>query len=228
MKKLLVLGLGLIVLSGCSTHMTKLEYEGGGVGLNEAHPVVNEVVVSDERGTDSDWLGAIRGGYGNRLKTLRTEKPTDQVVDDIYTNALIKSGLYLESEDAPYSLNVRIDKFDCSYYFNREAHAHVNVSLVDNESSAVRFSKSYKTDEVEGGIGAGIFGNVDTLRNLAETAMNKTVDKTLNDPEFARALLPPTESSTEKRLNKLNELLDEGYISEEEYQQKRAEVLSEI
>jgi hypothetical protein len=80
----------------------------------------------------------------------------------------------------------------------------------------------------EGGIGAGIFGNVDTLRNLAETAMNKTVDKTLNDPEFARALIPATENSVEKRLNKLDELLHEGYINKEEYQQKRAEVLSDL
>ena len=93
--------LGLLFLSGCSTHMTRVEYEGTGVNPKVATPSINEIIVSDERGTESDWLGAIRGGYGNRLKTLRTEESTDIVVDSMYTDSLIKSGIYTKSEDAP-------------------------------------------------------------------------------------------------------------------------------
>jgi len=222
-----------LVLSGCSTHMSKVVYEGVGSGSPESRDKVNQIVVTDHRGTDSNWLGAIRGGYGNRLKTLRTEESTDIIVDKIYTDALNKSGILTDSKDAPYKLHVVITKFDCSYYFNREAHAHVEVSLIENASLKPRFSKSYKTDEKEGGVGAGVFGDVDTLRNLAEGAMNKTVDKMLGDQEFIDALnlgVSKSEDSidTNSRLKKIETLHADGLLSEEEYQKKRAEIISDI
>ena len=237
MKYIGILGLGALLLSGCSTHMTKVEYEGAGINSQGVTPSINEVVVSDDRGTDSDWLGAIRGGYGNVLKTLRTEDSTDVVVDRMYTDALVKSGIYTESTDAPYTLKVKITKFDCSYYWNREAHAYVDVSLIDNLTSNAKFSKSYKTDEVEAGAGAGIFGNVDTLRDLAENTMNKTVDKMLTDSEFIKALSSPNTYSNPTptgggdiniRLLKLEALYKEGIITEGEYEKRRAEIISEI
>jgi len=168
--------------------MTKLAYEGQGYSSSKFKPLINTIIVSDERGTDKNWLGAIRGGYGNRLKTLRTEESTDSVVKKMYEDALNKSKLLSTSIDSPYAIKVVITKYDCSYYMNREAHAHVNISLIDNSTSTIRFSKSYKTDEVETGVGAGIFGSVDTLRALAETAMNNTIDKALSDEEFINAL----------------------------------------
>jgi hypothetical protein len=227
----------ILFLSGCSTHMTRVEYEGTGINPKDTTPSINEVIVSDERGTESDWLGAIRGGYGNRLKTLRTEESTDIVVDSMYTDALIKSGLYTKSEDAPYSLKVKITKFDCSYYWNREAHAYVDVSLINNLTSSTKFSKTYKTDKVEGGAGAGIFGSVDSLRNLAENTMNKSIDKMLMDSEFIKSLAPPNIQSKPKtasgnginaRLLKLETLYKEGIITEEEYKEKRGQIISEI
>ena len=237
MKYIGILGLGALLLSGCSTHMTKVEYEGAGINSQGVTPSINEVVVSDDRGTDSDWLGAIRGGYGNVLKTLRTEDSTDVVVDRMYTDALVKSGIYTESTDAPYTLKVKITKFDCSYYWNREAHAYVDVSLIDNLTSNAKFSKSYKTDEVEAGAGAGIFGNVDTLRDLAENTMNKTVDKMLADSEFIKSLSSPSTSSMPTptsggdiniRLLKLEALYKEGIITEEEYKEQRYKIISDI
>ncbi len=225
----------LVVLSGCSTHASKVEYEGAGIDPSQVEPTVTEIIVSDERRTDSDWLGAIRGGYGNVLKTLRTEESTDAVVDKIYTAALNKSGIMSNTDDAPYSLRVAISKFDCSYYFNREAHAHVDVSLIVNDSSKIKFSKSYKSDLVESGVGAGIFGDVDTLRDLAEKAMNETVDKMLQDPEFIAALLPEKDATPaadsaaySKRLTQLESLRKEGLISESEYQEKRETIVSEL
>jgi len=217
--------------------MTKVEYEGTGISSKDAIPSINAVIVSDDRGTDSNWLGAIRGGYGNVLKTLRTEESTDVVVDRMYTDALVKSGIYTESNDALYSLKVKITKFDCSYYWNREAHAYVDVLLIDNLTSNAKFSKTYKTDEVAAGAGAGIFGNVDTLRGLAEETMNGTVDKMLTDSEFIKALSSPNTYSNltptgggdiNIRLLKLEALRKKGIITEGEYEKRRAEIISEI
>ena len=223
--------LGILFLFGCSTHMTKLEYEGSGVNTKDTTPSINQVIVSDERGTESNWLGAIRGGYGNVLKSLRTEESTNIVVDQMYTDALSKSGIYDESKDLPYRLNVKITKFDCSYYWNREAHAYVDVSLIDNSTSSTRFSKSYKTDQVDPGSGAGIFGDVDTLRNLAESTMNQTVDKMLTDSEFIKSLSHTSSNrrnQTNIRLLKLENLYKEGTITQEEYREQRTKIISGI
>jgi uncharacterized lipoprotein YmbA len=222
----------VITLAGCSTHSTKITYEGDGGGIERSEPLISQVVVVDKRGTDSDWLGAIRGGYGNRLKTLRTDRSTDVVIDEIYTNALTQAGIYGQNKNAPFQLNVDINKFDCSYYFNREAHAHVSVSLQKRGDSNTFFRKAYKTDLTEPGVGAGIFGDVDTLRDLAEQAMNETIDKMLVDSEFRDALNSGQpagkDSSTEKRLRKVEELHEQGLISPQEYEAKRDEILSEL
>lgn len=231
MKHISIVTFVVLLLSGCSTHMAKVEYEGSGVNSKGVTPSINEVIVSDDRDTESNWLGAIRGGYGNVLKTLRTEEPTDIVVDKMYTDALMKSGIYDESIDAPYSLKVKITKFDCSYYWNREAHAYVDVSLVDNSTSNIKFSKSYKTDQVDPGAGAGIFGDVDTLRDLAESTMNETVDKMLTDSEFIKSLSHTGgggSSETNIRLLKLEALYKEGIITEEEYKEQRNKIISDI
>ena len=66
MRYMSIVALWVLFLSVCSAHMTKVEYEGQGVKSQDASRSINEVIVSDERGTESDWLGAIRGGYGNR------------------------------------------------------------------------------------------------------------------------------------------------------------------
>ena len=142
------------------------------------------------------------------------------------------AGIYSSSDTAPYQLNIQITKFDCSYYFNREAHAHVNVSLRGNSDGQTSFEKSYKTDLTEGGVGAGIFGDVDSLRNLAEEAMNQTIDKMLGDSEFIESLARQPAAletySASERLEEMKSLHQKGLITEKEYQEMRAEILSEI
>ncbi len=235
MNNLFTVALIITFLSACtSTHLSKVEYEGRGVA-GASEPQISQVIVSDNRGTDADWLGAIRGGYGNRLKTLRTEQSTDVIVDKMYTRALEKSGLYLANADLPVLLKVSITKFDCSYFFNREAHAHVEIALGHVFAPQDLFSKAYRTDLTEAGVGAGIFGDVDTLRDLCEEAMNQTIDKMLNDDEFREAVTRVYSfksetglSDVEVRLRRIKDLYESGTITVEEYQEKRRSILSEL
>jgi len=181
--------LGTVLLVGCSTHVTRVTYSGSALPkIIETSPLISDVVVYDERagGKPSDWLGAVRGGYGNVLKTLKTIGPAKLMVRAMYIEGLRKNGLYAGSDEAPFSLKVQLLKFDCSQYVNREAHAHVVVSLLDNKKNKTVFSKIYKTDNEEKAFFAvGIFGNVDTLRSLAESTMTQTVNKTLADFQVA-------------------------------------------
>lgn len=218
----------LTTLAGCSTHMSRIEYQSTGNPALAGQQQISQVEVIDDRGTEKNWLGAIRGGYGNRLKTLRTEKPTDQVVKDVYIQALKGSKLYTSANKGDYRLRVVLSKFDCSYYFNREAHAHFTVSLFENGTNKEVFTKSYRADEVEGGVGAGIFGDVDTLRQLAERTLNKAVDSHLQDPNFVSALNTKTQANTEVRLLELKGLFEKGLIDQGEYEAKRAVIVNEI
>lgn len=78
------------------------------------------------------------------------------------------------------------------------------------------------------GAGAGIFGDVDTLRDLAETAMNKTVDKMLTDSEFIKSLSSSGGGEVNIRLGKLDALYKDGLITEEEYIDNRNKIISDI
>jgi len=219
-----------LLLSGCSTHLVHLDYEGNPEPNKMITSGIGEIVVTDDRGTDDDWLGAIRGGYGNVLKTLRTDVPTNQIVADVYRQAFVEYG-YLDEPDGHIRFIASIKKFDCSYYFNREAHAHIAISLVDRKTNEILFNGSYRSDPTEGGAGAGIFGNVDTLRDLAELALNQTVDKSMMDLSFVAILAragKPIEDDAVDKLRQLKEMYDQGLISDEEYAAEKQETLDSI
>lgn len=179
----------VLFLSACSTHMIPLKYDASDeIEVSNNAPLVSSTSVSDARKTDSNWLGAIRGGYGNPLKKLRTDKPTDEAVNDVLVSALKARNMLGTAETSNKILDVSIEKFDCSYYFNREAHAHLLVMVYTTPGRTPIFSHKYKTDNVEPGVGAGIFGDVNHLAQFAQKTLNETIDKALNDPKLLSAL----------------------------------------
>ena len=223
----------LISLSwGCSTTMVGLDYEGNPepVADRTITSGIGQIVVNDNRGTDADWLGAIRGGYGNVLKSIRTDGPTSDIVANVYRQAFIEYG-YLDEPDGEVLFSADIVKLDCSYYFNREAHAHIDISLLNRNTNELLFSDRYVTDLTEGGVGAGIFGDIETLRDLAEDALNQTVDKSMTDLTFvaalARASKPIVEDYVET-LRQLKEAYDKGLISEEDYNMNKQKALDSM
>jgi len=223
-------------LLACSTHRVPLRY--APVRATAVEPAAQPLVVVgrfvDERDTDSDWLGAIRGGYGNALKRLRTEAPTADVVEAAFRDALVERGLHAAEGEARYELSGRIRKLDCSYYVNREAHTHFDVQLVELVDGSVVHEDVYFADLTEPGVGAGIFGSVDGLRELAERTLSVAIDQVLADPAFLRALQEGPGSTVAEegdpadRLRRLEELRDQGLIDESEYEAKRREILDSL
>jgi len=175
---------------GCSTHIESVKYQPTDLVPTSASREISAVVgaFADDRGTDANWLGAIRGGYGNPLKKLYTDRPVSEVVEQAFSDALKARKLLGERQNAKVEITGEIIKFDCSYYFNREAHAHLLVKVLSLPSRMLVFSRAYRTDNKEGGWGAGIFGNTDELAQFAQRTLNETVDKVLADPEFISAL----------------------------------------
>ena len=175
---------------GCSTHIESVKYQPTDLASNSVSGEASAVVGSfaDDRGTNANWLGAIRGGYGNPLKKLYTDRPVSEVVEQAFTDALQARKLLGDTQNAKVEITGEVIKFDCSYYFNREAHAHLLVKVLSLPSHTLIYSRAYQTDNKEGGWGAGIFGNTDELTQFAQRTLNETVDKVLEDPEFIAAL----------------------------------------
>jgi hypothetical protein len=188
---------------GCSTHIESVKYQMTDSVIN--HPGGGGLAIvgtfADDRGTDPTWLGAIRGGYGNPLKKLYTDKPVSEVVEQAFTDALQARSLLGDKQSSKVEIEGKVTKFDCSYYFNREAHAHLLVTVVSRPSHSLIYSRYYQTDNKEGGWGAGIFGNTEELTHFAQRTLNETVDKALADPEFTSALQgqSPSEQSKAQR-----------------------------
>lgn len=192
--KLQFLFLCLILVSACSTNKVHLNYVSPNIVSSDgANAAISSVIVQDSRGTAADWLGAIRGGFGNRLKTLLTEKPVREIVENAYSSGLEARGFLEKSGSGKLELTVDIIKFDCSQYVRREAHATFLVSLIDLESAQNVHSKAVQVDLTSGSIVAldvGIFGSVEQLRLLANDALQEAIDKTLDDPAFRSSLVP--------------------------------------
>lgn len=184
-----------LLLSACSTHLVPIKYEPSRaiVTPDKIAPVAS-VHATDNRNAGHDWVGAIRGGYGNPIKKLRTSEPIGDVVTAAFVEALRARRMLGTADSSNKAVEISIVKFDCSYYFNREAHAHLQVTVLSLPDHASLFSKLYVTDNTEPGVGAGIFGDVDHLARFAQMTLNQTIDKVLNDPFFHDALLSKASS----------------------------------
>jgi hypothetical protein len=190
--------------------------------------------VVDLRGTPSDWLGAIRGGYGNPLKKLYTEEETALIIEKAFEDALESRGVLAPEKLSEYRVDITLHKFDTNYYFNKEAHANLTVSLFNKPTNLIVFTNNYRTDNKKVGVGAGMFGSVESLADFANETLNETIDKAIDDPAFLAALskrTPPAEirnKSIKERLGDLQMLLDDGLISLQQYEAKRSEILHDL
>lgn len=173
---------------GCSTSQVQMDhkkYE----GPKANNPVFSVGQFEDSRKHGSHWLGAIRGGFGNPLKTLETPKPVKDVVRDAFQDALKQRGIYAHLDNAKYILNVDVLQYDCNQYVRKEAHIKLNVIVVDSTTNKEVFSDYVVVDNVEGSIvsmKAGIFGSVEELKNLAEKTLTQAVNEVLRNPSLRR------------------------------------------
>src|ERR1700730_15585860 len=84
----------LSIVAGCVTDTVSLGYKPAA----QITPVNSGTAVSVgsfvyPRGETSTWIGAVRGGYGNPLKPLQTDKPVSALVQTAFTDGLRARGL---------------------------------------------------------------------------------------------------------------------------------------
>ncbi|WP_158933109.1 hypothetical protein [Acidisphaera sp. S103] len=157
----------------------------------EHHPVIAIKAVVDDRTNGSHWLGAIRGGYGNPLKTLETDQPVKDVVAQAFSDALAARGMLAKASTESIEMTITIHRFDCNQYVRREAHADFEITLTNAHTGTPVYSDRVTADDVNGSVFAmdvAIFGSVDKLRMVAVGTMREAIDKALDKPAFLAAI----------------------------------------
>jgi hypothetical protein len=189
----LVNALALITIGaiGCSTQVG-LSYRGeNAVPARPGDSVLSLGEVKDQRQKGPRELGVVRGGYGNVLKRLVTSDTIESLVRQAFRAALEQRGLLAQAGRERVQLRIVIKKLDCNYLMSREAHAEIDVTGIEAGSERTVWSESYRSDVVEGAMGAGVFADVEHLRGMAEIALNRVIDDAVKDARLQLAVLPP-------------------------------------
>jgi len=198
--------------------------------------------LADARSKGSNELGVVRGGYGNVLKRVYTDRSVAELVTNALEQALATQGLLANEDAGPLRLEGSILKLDCNHYFRREAHTRLVLSLVDAATGEKIFSRRYEADETGISLAVGIFARTKTIASMAERTLRDAIDQALADPDFivAASTAPrlaapagarrtgPTSSDTSERLRALEQLREEDLVTPEEYERKRREILDSL
>jgi uncharacterized lipoprotein YajG len=155
MRRLLPPGL-LLALAACSTTPVDVAYRPGASAPaiaqgSAARPVVAVGAFADQRGEDPNWLGSIRGGFGNPLKTLTTPEPVAEVVRKAFADGLSARGLLADS-GGRYTLTGTVQEFDATQMARREATAKVTLTLKDASTGRTIVSEPFEHRVVNGSI----------------------------------------------------------------------------
>ncbi|MEI6987656.1 MAG: YajG family lipoprotein [Rhodospirillaceae bacterium] len=174
------------LISSCSTTPVPLTYDPHGVSLAgpTGKPVLEVATVDDRRKVDANWLGAIRGGYGNPLKKLESNQPVSKVVKTVFQDGLKARGLQADSGKEKFALEIIINKLDCSQLVRREAHVDLDVKLISLPDQRKLLEYPVQVNRVNGSIitfDAGIFASVEDLRQIMNDTLQEAVDKALDN-----------------------------------------------
>jgi hypothetical protein len=182
----------LVALAGCSTNQVSLGYQpAAGTAIQRGPDVIQLGAFSDARGVDPHFLGAVRGGFGQQLKTLVTEEPVSAVLRAGFSKDLEARGLSRDGTEAPYTMTATIEKFDCSQYVRREAHARIAVTVSETSSGRIVLRETFQRDLVRANpnlLDVGILASTDDLRAVAADVLREIVDISLDSPKLKQAI----------------------------------------
>jgi len=223
--KLAGLMLGGMPLIGCTTTPVSLDPAQGSdtVGVGSANVEMGSVTDSRQHG--SNWLGAIRGGFGNPLQTHETEEPVSEVVRGQFITGLEQRGMLAQEGEGDFILEVDIEQLDSNQVMRREAHSRLDVTLIEQGSRTIAYENSVRSSNVEGGAGGGVFASIEKLEEILTRTLWETIDEALDDERLHRAIAEgPTEtqpsSELEADIEALRRLRDRGVLSEDEYRER--------
>lgn len=193
--KALLLAAATLAFTGCATHPVSLKYESPANAVRAAPdaPPVSVGSFADARGDDPNWIGAIRGGFGNPLKTLVTAEPVSEIVRAYFRDGLRARGFTVSDSGGKYQLAGTIRKLNSIQIARIEANVEIELEVLQLPGGQKIFGKTYSASNLEGSLitfEAGVFGSVEDLRVLVDKTLREAVNKALDDPALRDVLKP--------------------------------------
>jgi uncharacterized lipoprotein YajG len=192
MLKKLIVTAGVVVLSACGSTSGGLKYAASGQQAPKVSAAQAAVVVGpfqDMREGDKNWLGVIRGGFGNHLKTLTSDRPVTELVQGAFADGLRARTVAIGAGNAN-RLTGKIIQLHADQMIRREGVAEVELQVVDAQGTP-RLTRIYTATVLEGSalsMSTGVFASLDDLKAVLEKALSQVVDKALDDPDLRLAL----------------------------------------
>lgn len=144
----------------------------------------------DSRNESSNWLGNIRGGWGNPLKELKSDRSVVEMVKAAFEDGLRARGIIINQAPAQNQITGTIKKLYCDQVVQREAIVEIDVAVLNKNGQAL-FTRTYASKKIEGKMFSGkqgVFGSVENLRKTLEKTLQETIDKALDDSALWAAL----------------------------------------
>ena len=193
LKRCLLLALAACWFAGCSTTAVPVRYEAPVSAAKPAATGSSVTVGAFQDGRqepDKKWIGAIRGGFGNPIKTLHSDVDVSDMVRTSFVDGLAARGVNAGSGTGTNVLTGRIVRLDCDQYVRREATVQIELSVQD-AAGRTTFTRAYAATKVDGSmmtLSAGVFGSIEELRAVMERTLRETVDRALDDAAMRAAL----------------------------------------
>jgi hypothetical protein len=235
MYRYFFLSMSLICLTfnfGCSDHYARLAYKSDISTGNCNGQTIKVDKVIDRRGDDDPLrYGTVRGGYGNPLKKLYTEKTISKDVNNMFEQALIKRGCIVD-ERSSFSLKPEVIILGADYLMRRDARCKFIYKLTADGKSI--YENEAAKQNIEMTVGAGIFADIEHFKNYIDVTVSQCVDSVVDDQNLWKALKEYKPSSNtaklsgKDRLNQLLEMMDSGLITKQEFESKKKEILESL
>jgi len=189
LMRFLITLLFCLFLASCSTTRVGMTYSptAGAQTLGGLRPIEVGSFI-DQRGEPANWLGAIRGGFGNPIKTLESDIPVGTLVQSAFTSALQSRGADVTGSTSEVLLTGVVKQLFCNQVISREANVEIEIQVQDVASKRVLFTRTYAATNFEGTLATGVFGSTDSLRALTEKTLREVVEQALNDSTLRLAL----------------------------------------
>jgi hypothetical protein len=193
MRRYLLLSMLAVGLAACGTTQMSMPYSPAAQPVSVNRPVVAMGTVTDRREDgreDANWIGTVRGSFGNPVKRLEAPVPVSEIVRQAFSDALAARGM-LATGAPRYLLSVEILQFKSDQVGRREATVEFQVTLTPSGGGAVVLQDRELANQITGSVltlSAGVFGSLDELRAIALSTMSQAIDRILDKPGFAAAL----------------------------------------
>jgi hypothetical protein len=172
-----------LAVTACS-NTAPLRYTGT-ARIGEPTATISALQVDDHRGEpDPTWYGAIRGGYGNPLKTLHSDKPLNTTIRDAFVTALAARGIRLDPNAKGPSISVTVADFEADEVIRSEVKVRFEVAVYDATTGTQLYQREIFEDPVQGGSLVGVFADPRDLQSMAQATLTRAIDDALDGPGF--------------------------------------------